>query len=414
MKLGLVTGEFPPMQGGVGDYTYELAKALAALGVEVHVITDVRCRPLVEALHASRITLHASIRRWSFPALLKIRSIALSLNLSILNIQYQAAAYGLSTPIHFLPRVAEVKTVVTFHDLRIPYLFPKAGRLRPAAVTYLARTANGVIATDPADEAELRRRGIARVTQIPIGSNIAPTPPADYNRVEWRDRFGVAPKDFLVGYFGFLNESKGGDTLISALAILADRKARVKLVLIGGRTGTSDATNADFDARIEKMIARYDLGDRVIRTGFVTPEEVSAHLLACEAIVLPYRDGVSFRRGTFMAALAHGCPVITTQPAFPLPDPSAGSGQAPSAGSGQAPSAGSGQAPSTGSGQGLRDGDNVRLVPPEDVPAIVLAVSQLLDAPDLRARLGRGARALSALFTWDRIAARTLEFLRVV
>jgi len=162
------------------------------------------------------------------------------------------------------------------------------------------------------------------------------------------------------------------------------------------------------------MIARYDLGDRVIRTGFVTPEEVSAHLLACEAIVLPYRDGVSFRRGTFMAALAHGCPVITTQPAFPLPDPSAGSGQAPSAGSGQAPSAGSGQAPSTGSGQGLRDGDNVRLVPPEDVPAIVLAVSQLLDAPDLRARLGRGARALSALFTWDRIAARTLEFLRVV
>ena len=99
-----------------------------------------------------------------------------------------------------------------------------------------------------------------------------------------------------------------------------------------------------------------------------------------------------------MAALAHGCPVITTQPAFPLPDPSAGSGQAPS----------------TGSGQGLRDGDNVRLVPPEDVPAIVLAVSQLLDAPDLRARLGRGARALSALFTWDRIAARTLEFLRVV
>jgi len=53
-------------------------------------------------------------------------------------------------------------------------------------------------------------------------------------------------------------------------------------------------------------------------------------------------------------------------------------------------------------------------VPPEDAPAIVLAVSQLLDAPDLRARLGRGARALSALFTWDRIAARTLEFLRVV
>src|SRR3970040_362706 len=163
LRLGLVTGEFPPLQGGVGDYTHELAKALAQLGVEVHVIPRTQSKDL----QPSAFSLHPLIRRWSFPALLKVRSIARSLNLSILNIQYQAAAYGLSTPIHFLPRVAEVKTVVTFHDLRIPYLFPKAGRLRPAAVTYLARTANGVIATDPADEGELPRLGSARVAQLP-------------------------------------------------------------------------------------------------------------------------------------------------------------------------------------------------------------------------------------------------------
>ena len=420
MRLGLVTGEFPPMQGGVGDYTHELAKALSALGVEVHIITDVRCQPPAESLHASRITLHARIRRWSFPALLKIRSIAQSLNLSILNLQYQAAAYDLSAPIHFLPRVAGIKTVVTFHDLRIPYLFPKAGRLRPAAVTYLARTASGVIATDPADEAELRRRGVAHVTQIPIGSNIAPTPPPGYDRARWRERIGVTAKDFLIGYFGFLNESKGGDTLISALAILANRKARAKLLLIGGRTGTSDAANAAFDAKIEKMIERYELEERVIRTGFVTAEEVSAHLLACDAVVLPYRDGVSFRRGSFMAALAHGCPVITTQPATPLPAPSTEPALmvrlslTMSKGSGLPGFAPAPRSEAEWAGPGLRDGENVRLVPPEDATAIVLAISQLLDAPELRARLGQGARELAALFTWDKIAARTFEFLQAV
>ena len=42
MKLCLVTGEFPPMQGGVGDFTNELGKALAELGVEVSIVTPAR------------------------------------------------------------------------------------------------------------------------------------------------------------------------------------------------------------------------------------------------------------------------------------------------------------------------------------------------------------------------------------
>ncbi len=30
MRVLLITGEFPPMQGGVGDYTHEIARGLAA------------------------------------------------------------------------------------------------------------------------------------------------------------------------------------------------------------------------------------------------------------------------------------------------------------------------------------------------------------------------------------------------
>jgi glycosyltransferase involved in cell wall biosynthesis len=83
-----------------------------------------------------------------------------------------------------------------------------------------------------------------------------------------------------------------------------------------------------------------------------------------------------------MAALAHGCPVVTTHPATLLPE--------------------------------LRDGVNIRFVPPESASAIVLAVTELLDAPELRARLRLGARELSALFSWETIVARTLEFLQSV
>lgn len=378
MRLGLITGEYPPQQGGVGDYTHALAHALATLGVDVHVIT----RQGLGVGGPGPMVVHPIIKRWSFPALSKIRAITQSLNLSILNLQYQAAAYDLSAPIHFLPEVvgATAKTVVTFHDLRLPYLFPKAGPLRPWAVTHLARSAQGVIVTDPQDEMELQKRGgVKHLTQIPIGSNIAPNPPPDYERGAWRAHWGVHPDEFLIGYFGFLSESKGGDVLIGALAALAGRQARVKLVLIGGESGSSDSANNEAFAReIDKLIRDYGVADRIIRTGFVEPRQVSAHLLACDAMILPYRDGVSFRRGSLMAALAHGCPIITTYPAKPLPM--------------------------------LQEGVNIRLVPPDSASAIVLAVTELLDAPELRARLGQGARNLAHSFAWEAIAERTLAF----
>lgn len=375
MRLGIITGEFPPLAGGVGDYSHELARALAEQDAEVHVLTDVRCAGQL----AAGFNLHPVIRRWSFPALWDIRALARQLRLDWLNVQYQAAAFGLGAPIHFLPDIAGAPSIVTFHDLRLPYLFPKAGPLRPWAVTHLARSARGAVATDPADEAELRRRGVRQVAHIPIGSNIAPEPPPGYDRARWRAAHGVGERDFLLGYFGFLNHSKGGDVLVQAVAALVERRAPVRLVLIGGAAGASDPTDAAFAAQVERLIRRHGLENRLQRTGFVPTPEVSAHLLACDAVVLPYRDGASLRRGSLMAALAHGCAVVTTRPAASVAE--------------------------------LREGENVRLVPPDSPEALVLAISALLDAPDLRARLGAQARATAAQFGWGAIARRLLDFI---
>ncbi|MDQ3700472.1 MAG: glycosyltransferase, partial [Chloroflexota bacterium] len=42
MRIGLVTGEYPPDVGGVGDHTHRLAHELAARGHAVHVVTSAR------------------------------------------------------------------------------------------------------------------------------------------------------------------------------------------------------------------------------------------------------------------------------------------------------------------------------------------------------------------------------------
>ena len=65
MRVLLVTGEYPPMQGGVGDYTRELGIALVALGVEVHVLTARAAVPehLRPRRAAMEPTVHAIVPR---------------------------------------------------------------------------------------------------------------------------------------------------------------------------------------------------------------------------------------------------------------------------------------------------------------------------------------------------------------
>ena len=398
LKVGLVTGEFPPMEGGVGAFTAELAKALHQLGHTVHIITSRDARPpdaprtftsAGEPIDLKFAHLHPRINRWRWPSLAVIADIVLRYELDVVNIQYQPAAFNMnSAAINFLPwRLKNVvKTAVTFHDLRVPYLFPKAGRLRQTAVNFLARSADGVIATNPADYQSLvsslqspgfQRRGTEtqRVAKIAIGSNITVHPTNHIEIGEIRHSLGLNADDVLLGYFGFLNESKGADTLIDALAQL---DGRFHLVFIGGQTGASDsANNQAFLDGLRAQIEARGVTERVHWTGFLSDARVSAHLQAADMLVMPYRDGASLRRGTLMAALAHGRPLITTTPAVPTPQ--------------------------------LISGENCCLVLVGDVAALVTAVQTLTNDAELRETLGRGAIALAEQFSWEKIAEETAE-----
>ena len=98
-----------------------------------------------------------------------------------------------SAAANFLPwRLKGIrKTVVTFHDLRVPYLFPKAGPLRQWAIRFMARHAHGVIVTNPEDYHSVLSTQHSALIQIPIGSNITvhkPDAAAIHERRDLRHR----------------------------------------------------------------------------------------------------------------------------------------------------------------------------------------------------------------------------------
>ena len=387
MRIGLVSGEYPPDQGGVGDFTDRLAHALTRLGHHVHVITS-----KLENAHSGpgsrgsgsppeTPTIHRAIGRWGFGCWKTLTRISEDLNLDVVNIQYQAAAYRMRAGISFLPSECRVPVVVTFHDLKVPYLFPKAGPIRKLVVYTLARRADGVIATNREDELELRDAGLtgSTLTRIPIGSNIATSLPDGYDRDAERARYGIEPDDVLLGYFGFLNASKGGEELIETLHLLVQDGVPAYLLKIGGRVGASDPTNRAYAERVENLISKLHLEGRVHWTGYVSSEQVSASLRAVDACVLPYRDGVSFRRGSLLACLAHGRAVVTTQPAVTVPE--------------------------------IHDGQNMLLTAPNAPLELAAAVKRILTERDLQSRLEVGAWSLAKGFDWNRIAERTTSFL---
>ncbi len=414
MRLGIITGEYPPLEGGVGDFTHELGSALVDQGHEVHILTtcpkgldevsDRRSPAPRSGDHGEReidagLTVYRQIRAWGWRSYTRITDWITEVAPDIVNIQYQSAAYQLKAAINFYPRWRKIISqrclsqrdltspiVVTYHDLMSPYLCPKAGPLRDWSVRQLAYHSRGVIVTNGEDYTDLTARGtsdrLPPVRLIPIGSNIAPNPPPDYERAAWRAAHGYDGDALVVGFFGFLNRSKGVETLLHAVAQLVDESLPIHLLFIGGRTGSSDSTNAAYAREIDRLVEKLALTERVQYTGFVEPAEISAALLGVDVCALPYRDGVNLRRGTLHACLAHGCAIITTIPEKPV----------------------------MALGDGEDTAQSVCLVPPEDSQALADAIQRLCRSPAMRACLGQAAAALAQSFSWDRIAAQTLYF----
>jgi glycosyltransferase involved in cell wall biosynthesis len=239
----------------------------------------------------------------------------------------------------------------------------------------MANSAHGVIATNSADYTTLKKEISTPLVQIPIGSNIKTYTPNHVEVAEVKENLNLTNQDCLLGYFGFLNESKGADTLLHALSLLGER---FHLVFIGGQTGSSDPTNVAYLEQMKILIKELGLTERVHWTGFLPDPRVSTYLAAADMLVMPYRDGASLRRGTLMAVLAHGRPLVTTIPSAATPE--------------------------------LIDKENVWFVPANNAKALSEAIKKLAADEDSRVALGKKAAKTANLFSWQHIARSTIAF----
>lgn len=378
MHILFVTGEYPPQRGGVGAYTEQLALALAQEGARVSLLTSAAAHAAESRPHS--VAVFPEITQWDWRIWRLVAERAQHVAADWIHVQYQTAAFAMHPAINFAPGrwrkslPVQMRVAWTYHDLLVPYLFPKAGaHLRRWVTERPAASAQLVIVTNAADAATLAQRRPDAQT-IPIGSNVTGQILSPEERAAVRHTNGYTNAAVVIGYFGFLNRSKGGLTLVRTLEALVTSGVDAHLRMVGERIGDSDPTNAAYLAEVEALIRALGLEDRVRWSGHLPDAEAAAELNALDVLLLPYEDGASLRRGTLMAGLANGCAIVTTMPRSPLPE--------------------------------IEDGRDLLYVPPGDAVAAARAVRRICGDAPFSARLRAHAHAAAQQFGWQTIARR--------
>ena len=133
------------------------------------------------------------------------------------------------------------------------------------------------------------------VHHLPVGSNIERVP---ITRPEARARLGIAPETIVLGLFGTASSGRLLGRVKDALDALRSGGIPAQLSYIGPDTAAICAA----------------LGSENILAGGPFPHaEVSRRLSAIDIYLAAYVDGVSTRRGAFMAALQHGIATVATR-----------------------------------------------------------------------------------------------------
>ncbi|MGA7670684.1 MAG: glycosyltransferase family 4 protein, partial [Nitrolancea sp.] len=275
-----LSAEYPPMHGGVGDYTGRLVEALAAHDWDVHVLTS-------STVHPADQRVLPRVRRWNWDVANVAQQALNETGARIVHIQSQTGAFKMHPAINFLPRRLRKKNphlswVTTFHDLLPPYLFPKAGLLRERVTRILATNSDVSIATNERDLERLtiEHRLARRASMIPIGSNLPDIAAVDVQAM--RTKIGIDnPEQIAIGFFGFLSEDKGVDMLLDALNQRGWTQP-TSLVIIGGGLSAADVANRPYLTWIEERLKACPV--QVIETGYLPGVEAAAALRSMDLV----------------------------------------------------------------------------------------------------------------------------------
>ena len=311
----ILTPEFPPLCGGVGDYTAQVAAALAARGDDVTVFTPPQAAAPLPVPGVTLVTLgdiYGPASRIEIDRCVADRA-------TTMLVQYVPTAFGLkgaNVPwCRWLlersqrPR-ADVR--VMFHEPYFDYGWKPLHQgplsiVQRAMARILLRIGGTTYLSTDAWRPRLMRYARERERRcfvtLPIPSTIPRSLDGDAVRELRRELHDdPASTGAVVGHFGTYG-THVAPMLRQALESLLHADPRLTAICAGA--------GGDVFAHAVAS-ARPVLAGRIRGFGRTSPGRTATILAACDLMLQPFPDGVTTRRTSVMASLQSGRPVLTT------------------------------------------------------------------------------------------------------
>ena len=311
-RWAILSGEYPPQRGGVADYSQLLASKLEAAGDEVHVWAPACTQEtdgLQQGVHVHRLTagfgpagllqLHRELRKLERPYRILLQYVPHAFGWKAMNVPFCAWLYNRSRSDSIWVMFHEVAFPISRkHSIRHNIL----GCVTSLMATLVYRAAQRCFVSTPSWLSWIQWRGRRRpIDWLPVPSNI-PTEIDNRAAAAVRTTYCRNPTKVLIGHFGTFGSF-----------IAPQVESVFPLVLTGSRERIGLLLGTGSDQFLGRLIERHpDLAGRVFASGSLPARELANHLAACDLLIQPYPDGVATRRGSVMAGLALGVPIVTT------------------------------------------------------------------------------------------------------
>jgi D-inositol-3-phosphate glycosyltransferase len=286
--------------GGTADYTDCLARALAARGIEVAVVTSSLFEPVLPdpPYEIVRPFVYASTQPKPRKAMQLARALDPARDFLERFHPDVVHAQGTVLPVieRFLYRGLPAVTVCTVHDARAHERRPWLGSFSGFYGGF-----DWLICHSESTKRKVRDAlPSARIEVVPHGlyTALATTLP---DAAEARRQLHLPPKSRVALFFGFIRRYKGLDLFLEALQV-ARTQGHDLIGLVAGRP------MYDVGHRVEQ--ARRDGVPIAWHLGFIAKEEIATFFAAADVVALPYVD--TSDSGAFELAAAFRKPVVVT------------------------------------------------------------------------------------------------------
>ena len=292
------------MRGGVSDHSWHLAKHLAAAGHDLVVVSsrDTYTKQPFKSL--------AAINDWDdFGQLLIVLNEDVPPN-AVLLWQYVPHMYGRGGVNRVLPKIWSAfrkegrDQVILAHEVMAPWgrrpnhwyyawhhrrQWKSAVREASLVPMSTERWLQDWSQKDPV----LKKKGFV----LPSPSSIERVPVGPDHKQAWRAEKGLEPGTKVLAWFGTVSVAKQLEWVLDAWETANRVGVHTSFCVIGGTPS---------------LPIPGQLRNRYRALGHMPAEEVSLALSAADLVALPFVDGVSERRTSLMAALAHEVAVVGT------------------------------------------------------------------------------------------------------